>query len=89
MNVQTRCLPPLSDKSNNLEPAAACVQRRPETKEVHIRVSIPNYQYLDQLAIRYGIRSLSGAINFLIESHRQAQTSPNLGPAHAAAKQAE
>jgi hypothetical protein len=46
-------------------------------------------EYLDQLAIRYGIRSWSGAINFLIESHRQSQTSPNLGPANAAAKQAE
>jgi len=89
MNVQTGCLPPLPDKSNNQEPAASCVQRRPETKEVHIRVSIPNYQYLDQLAIRYGIRSLSGAINFLIESHRQSQTTPNLGPANAATKQAE
>jgi hypothetical protein len=89
MNVQTGSLSPLPDESNNQEPAASCVQHRPETKEIHIRVSIPNYQYLDQLAIRYGIRSLSGAINFLIESHRQSQTSPNLGPTTAATKQAE
>jgi hypothetical protein len=51
-------------------PSRAAAQRRPDTKEVHIRVSIPNYQYLDQLAIRYGIRSLSAAVNFLIEFHR-------------------
>jgi len=89
MNVQTRCLSPLPDKSTNQELAASCVQPRPETKEIHVRVSIPNYQYLDQLAIRYGIRTLSGSINFLIESHRQSQTSPNLGPANTAAKQAE
>jgi hypothetical protein len=67
----------------------AAAQRRPDTKEVHIRVSIPNYQYLDQLAIRYGIRSLSAAVNFLIEFHRQAQNAPTLGPAAPATKQPE
>lgn len=64
-------------------------QRRPDTKEVHIRVSIPNYQYLDQLAIRYGIRSLSAAVNFLIEFHRQSQNSPTVGHAAPAMKQPE
>ena len=64
-------------------------QRRPDTKEVHIRVSIPNYQYLDQLAIRYGIRSLSAAVNFLIEFNRQSQNSPTVGPASPATKQPE
>jgi hypothetical protein len=70
-------------------PSRAAAQRRPDTKEVHIRVSIPNYQYLDQLAIRYGIRSLSAAVNFLIEFHRQAQNAPTLGPAAPATKQPE
>lgn len=69
--------------------SAAVAQRRPDTKEVHIRVSISNYQYLDQLAIRYGIRSLSAAVNFLIEFHRQAQNAPTLGPAAPATKQPE
>ncbi len=63
--------------------------RRPDTKEVHVRVSIPNYQYLDQLAIQYGIRSLSGAVNFLIESHRQSQTPPTLGRVGVSTKLAE
>jgi hypothetical protein len=89
MNAQTGSLSPLSDGSNNQEGDASCIQRRPETKEIHVRVPIPNYQYLDQLAIRYGIRSLSGAINFLIEFHRQSQSSPNLGRATTMAKQAE
>jgi hypothetical protein len=69
--------------------SSPAAQRRPDTKEVHIRVSIPNYQYLDQLAIRYGIRSLSAAVNFLIESHRQAQNAPTLGPAAPTTKQPE
>ena len=63
--------------------------RRSETKELHVRVAIPNYQYLDELANRYGMRSLSAAINFLIESHRQCQSTPTLGRASSAAKQAE
>jgi hypothetical protein len=88
MNEQTGSLS-LSDTSNTKDVAGPCMLRRPDTKEIHVRVPIPNYQYLDQLAIRYGIRSLSGAINFLIEFHRQSQTSPNLGPASDAAKQAE
>lgn len=71
-----------------VEPAVPATRRRPETKEVHIRVSIPNYQYLDQVAIRYGIRSLSGAVNFLIEFHRQSQTPPILGPLPTPTKQA-
>ena len=80
---------PSSDVSNievSNGPAAA---RRPDTKEVHIRVPIPNYQYLDQLAIRYGIRSLSGAVNLLIEFHRQSQNSPTLGPVSPLTKQPE
>jgi hypothetical protein len=78
-----------SDAPDAEIPSGAAAQRRPDTKEVHIRVSIPNYQYLDQLAIRYGIRSLSAAVNFLIEFHRQAQNSPTLGPATPATKQPE
>lgn len=63
--------------------------RRSDTKEVHVRVSIPNYQYLDQLASRYGMRSLSAAVNFLIESHRECQDAPTLGRALAVEKQDE
>jgi hypothetical protein len=88
MNAQTGPLPP-SDPSSTQEAAAPCIVRRPEAKEIHVRVPIVNYQYLDQLAIRYGIRSLSGAINFLIEFHRQSQTAPNLGPAPSSAKHTE
>jgi hypothetical protein len=88
MNAQTGPLP-ASDTSNNQEAAAPCIVRKPETKEIHVRVPIVNYQYLDQLAIRYGIRSLSGAINFLIEFHRQSQTAPNLGRAPSSAKHTE
>lgn len=79
----------LANTSDTEKPATLATARRPNTKEVHIRVPIPNYQYLDQLAIRYGIRSLSGAVNFLIEFHRQSQTPPTLGRALEAAKQAE
>ncbi len=78
-----------SPDTPNVEAAGPATLRRPETKEVHVRVSIPNYQYLDQLAIRYGVRSLSGVVNFLIEFHRQSQISPTLGPAPSATKQAE
>lgn len=78
-----------SDTPNIEELATPTTARRPDTKEVHVRVSIPNYQYLDQLAIRYGIRSLSGAVNFLIEFHRQSQTPPTLGPQPTTTKQGE
>jgi hypothetical protein len=80
---------PSSDAPDLEVTSTAAAQRRPDTKEVHIRVSISNYQYLNQLAIRYGIRSLSAAVNFLIESHRQSQNSPTLGPAAPATKQPE
>jgi hypothetical protein len=89
MNAQTGSLSSPPDELNTTGSAAPSIQRRPETKEIHVRVPIPNYQYLDQLAIRYGIRSLSGAINFLIEFHRQSQSSPNLGRATTITKQAE
>ena len=88
MNEETASWSP-SDTSNTSDTVGPSILRRPDTKEIHVRVPIPNYQYLDQLAIRYGIRSLSGAVNFLIEFHRQSQTSPNLGPAPAPVKQAE
>jgi hypothetical protein len=78
-----------SDTRNVEEVPDTATPRRPDTKEVHVRVSIPHYQYLDQLAIRYGMRSLSGAVNFLIEFHRQSQTSPTLGPTPSTTKQAE
>jgi hypothetical protein len=63
--------------------------RHSDTKELHVRVSIPNYQYLDQIANRYGMRSLSSAVNFLIEFHRECQVTPTLGRALSAAKQDE
>lgn len=88
MNRESQSVPS-SDAPDFEIASTAAAHRRPETKEVHIRVSIPNYQYLDQLAIRYGIRSLSGAVNFLIEFHRQAQNAPTLGPAAPATKQPE
>lgn len=88
MNAEAGSLPS-PDTSNAQEASGPCILRRPDTKEIHVRVPIPNYQYLDQLAIRYGIRSLSGAVNFLIEFHRQSQASPNLGPTSIPAKQAE
>lgn len=78
-----------SSDAPNIEPAVPATLRRPDTKEIHVRVSIPNYQYLDQLAIRYGVRSLSVVVNFLIESHRQSQTPPTLGPVSARTKRAE
>jgi hypothetical protein len=78
-----------SSDAPNIEPEVPATPRRPGTKEVHVRVSIPNYQYIDQLAIRYGIRSLSGVVNFLIGFHRQSQASPTLGPTPSATKQAE
>ena len=70
-------------------PATQATERRLDTKEIHVRVSIPNYQYLDQVATQYGMRTLSAAVNFLIEFHRQSQSSPTLGRAQGAAKQAE
>jgi hypothetical protein len=88
MNRENESLP-TSDAPDLEVTSTAAAQRRPDTKEVHIRVSISNYQYLDQLAIRYGIRSLSAAVNFLIESHRQSQLVPTLGPATPATKQPE
>jgi len=88
MNEETASLSS-SDTSNTPDAVGRCILRRPDTKEIHVRVPILNYQYLDQLAIRYGIRSLSGAINFLIEFHRQSQTAPNLGPAPSSAKHTE
>jgi hypothetical protein len=63
--------------------------RRTGTKELHVRVSIPNYQYLDELANRYGMRSLSAAVNFLIESQRECHRAPSLGRSVPAAKQDE
>ncbi len=48
--------------------------RRADTKELHIRVPIQNYQYLDRLACRYGMRSLASAVNFLIEYHRRTES---------------
>ncbi len=87
MGTESGSMPP-SDTPNVDELAGPATPRRPDTKEVHVRVSIPNYQYLDQVAIRYGIRSLSGVVNFLIESHRQSQTPPTLGPVPAGTKRA-
>lgn len=81
--------PASSDIANSEEISHPVAHRRANTKEVHARVPIPNYQYLDQLAIRYGMRSLSGAVNFLIEFHRESQTPPTLGPASRATKQLE
>ncbi len=88
MSQESGSVPSTSVPDTEVPPGSA-VPRRLETKEVHIRVPIPNYQYLDRLAIRYGIRSLSAAVNFLIEFHRQAQDSPTLGPPSPHAKQAK
>jgi hypothetical protein len=88
MSAESKSTSP-SDTSSIEELATPTAARRPDTKEVHIRVPIVNYQYLDQLAIRYGIRSLSGAVNFLIEFHRQSQTPPTLGPHPTTTKQGE
>ncbi len=80
---------PSSDAPDLEVTSTAAAQRRPDTKEVHVRVSISNYQYLDQLAIRYGIRSLSAAVNFLIQFHRQSQNAPTVGLASPTTKQPE
>lgn len=64
-----------------LQPSGDNCARRPDTKEVHVRIPIPNYQYLDQLARRYGMRSLSAVVNFLIEHHREYRDTPTLGRA--------
>ena len=88
MGTESGSMPP-SNAPNVEELAGPATLRRPDTKEVHVRVSIPNYQYLDQLAIRYGMRSLSSAVNFLIEFHRQSQIPPTVGPLPATTKQAE
>lgn len=72
-----------------VQPSADDCARRPDTKEVHVRVPIPNYQYLDQLARRYGMRSLSAVVNFLIEYHREYRDAPTLGRALPPVKQPE
>ncbi len=46
------------------------------TRDVHIRIPIHSYQYLNQLALRYGMRSLGSAVSFLIETHREQGTEP-------------
>lgn len=87
--------PPQQDVSAQIgaratpESAAPTHSRRSETKELHVRVSIGSYQYLDELANRYGMRSLSAAVNFLIESHRECNGAPTLGRPAFAAKQDE
>lgn len=68
-----------SETREALPTSGAGRARRPDTKEVHVRVPIPNYQYLDQLARRYGMRSLSAVVNFLIEHHREYRDPPTLG----------
>lgn len=92
-NIEPR--PPQQDMgdqigTSQLSPQAPLQSsRRTETKELHVRVSISNYQYLDELANRYGMRSLSAAVNFLIESHRECHHAPSLGRPVPAAKQDE
>ncbi len=88
MNPDNNDEQPLNPPDSN-EDLRDLVHRRTHTKEIHVRVPIPNYRYLDQLAIRYGIRSLSGAVNFLIEYHRQSQTPPTLGHPLPETKQSE
>lgn len=68
-----------SETTEALPTSGGVLARRPDTKEVHVRVPIPNYQYLDQLARRYGMRSLSAVVNFLIEYHREYRDAPTLG----------
>lgn len=77
------------EPSPETEPSGANCARRPDTKEVHVRVPIPNYQYLDELARRYGMRSLSAVVNFLIEYHRGCRDTPTLGRTLPPAKQPE
>jgi hypothetical protein len=92
-NIEPR--PPQQDVGEQIETSQLSPQaplqnsRRAETKELHVRVSIPNYQYLDELANRYGMRSLSAAVNFLIESHRECHDAPTLGHRAFVAKQDE
>ena len=78
-----------SETTEALPTSGAVRARRPDTKEVHVRVPIPNYQYLDQLARRYGMRSLSAVVNFLIEYHREYRDAPTLGRALPPVKQPE
>lgn len=78
-----------SETTEALPTSGTDCARRPDTKEVHVRVPIPNYQYLDQLARRYGMRSLSAVVNFLIEHHREYRDAPTLGRALPPTKQPE
>lgn len=80
---------PASETEAAVSPSGNDRARRADTKEVHVRISIPNYQYLDNLANRFGMRSLSAVVNFLIECHRTDHETPTLGRAPSAVKQRE
>lgn len=70
--AEARALRPRQQHPNGDQAGGAPSKtRRSQTKELHVRVPIQNYQYLDQLACRYGMRSLASAVNFLIEYHRR------------------
>jgi hypothetical protein len=69
---------------NNLPEEGSDDQRKrgklPDTRDVHVRIPIHSYQYLNELAVRYGMRSLGSAICFLVESHREAASTRQRNP---------
>ena len=78
-----------SETAEAVPASGANSARRTDTKEVHVRIPNPNYQYLDHLANRFGMRSLSAVVNFLIEYHRTNHDTPTLGRAPSPVKQRE